>query len=154
MSVRNRGSLKNPLVLLALVAVLGGGGFLAYSHYSQGSKIEEAQARLDKANAWRQELSRKLSPDRRFGRVQLGVRPDESDKADHYIEIAGAVQTQADLDAFEAMLKTPQFTPPIRVEKTIKVEFLPDPGADAPPAGKPADQPADKPADKPSPTGG
>lgn len=125
MSVRNRGSLKNPLVIAAVILALGGAGFLAYSHFAQNSKLEDNQAKLDKANQWRQNFSRKVvSPDRRFARVQLGVRPDESDKADHYIEIGGAVQTQADLDAFEAYLKQPEYTPPIRVEKTLKVEYI------------------------------
>jgi Tfp pilus assembly protein PilE len=137
---------KGPVMIVVLLVVLAAAAFFGFRYYSQRSAEDAALKKYDEASMWKQNLSRYFARDesRKFQRVQLAVNRDESDAADHSIELSGIVNSQADLDELTAMLKKPEFTPPVRSSVSIKVQptAVPDPAAapSAPPA-PPADAP-------------
>lgn len=118
------GSSYGLVMVIIAVAVLGVAGYLAYAHLAQGSSEQAGHDRYEQGGEWRQRIVRVFSTDetKRFQRVQLSVVHDPSEKADHAIEITGAVASQADLDALQAMLKQGDLVPPIRYTLSVTVD--------------------------------
>lgn len=118
------GSSYGLVMVIIAVAVLGVAGYLAYTHLAQGSSEQAAHDRYAQGRDWSQRLARAFAKEGsgRFQRVQLAVVHDATEKADHAIEITGAVASQADLDALQAMLKQGDLTPPLRYTMNVTVD--------------------------------
>lgn len=131
-----RRSGKSPVLIVALLAIVAGAVILGL-RLMGGNSADAGMEKYDAAMGWKQRFSRHLVNDeaKRFTRVQLGVNRDDSEKADHSIDILGFVQTQADLDALNALLKQTDFTPPIRHNVAVKLD---NPSAKPPTPAEPA----------------